>query len=72
MKPQRIKPTRSKEASFRLKLTVLMTFVKDSKYLGNSGSQIPEKSSICLLATFVNMLFFRLIISKAYFHQKHK
>ena len=30
--------------------------VKDSKYLGNSRSEIPEKSSIFFLAAFVNML----------------
>lgn len=30
--------------------------VTDSKYLGNSRSEIPEKSSIFFLAAFVNML----------------
>ena len=45
MKPQRIKPTRSKEASLRLKLTVLMTLWRTANILATLVLRFPKNQA---------------------------
>ena len=45
MKPQRIKPTRSKEASLRLKLTVLMTLWRTANILATLVLRSPKNQA---------------------------